>query len=474
LSTETTRTVIILSGTVHEAVEDKISAKDYVYKRRSLNSSVENWAKIVTLIQNLRNSKILIAILAYFTEETLFYTSDKYFDEHWPYILDEITKGPSLIFIYEDNLSGTFSRITEKENQIQDLESKNALQSSLFRTPQAEEEYYRRKIEEERESLAQLKVAATRIHSLYKAIYDRNIEVVPYRKRAEINIRAQDFIDEVEGGVFLRLYIPNGKYQAEQFASILRLFENYLQTVEGRPILIETRKTQNGVVYIFRDKDQIINAEEFQHTYNRFEGFMELTQRNSKEAEVILQRLGMKPINAFSLVSKYAKECTRLKLDAKYEEERKLLEIKYRFQNELLEITDGDATRITQAIQLPSVFSLSNNTGPITITLSNLSASDSAVIESIVQQEVNGGVIYTSEDNQLIGLFNKYADTLAAVALKSELDQLKDTSLPTDERKTAKQRITGFLYKVGQVASDVGVNVLTTYLEKLLTGQTTP
>jgi len=42
---------------------------------------------------------------------------------------------------------------------------------------------------------------------------------------------------------------------------------------------------------------------------------------------------------------------------------------------------------------------------------------------------------------------------------------------PEEERRTAKQKIIGFLYKVAPAIGQSALNVLTAYLQKVLTGR---
>jgi len=84
---------------------------------------------------------------------------------------------------------------------------------------------------------------------------------------------------------------------------------------------------------------------------------------------------------------------------------------------------------------------------------------------------MNGDIHYSDEDKELISLFEKYTQGLEPMHLRSQLELLKDTTSPEAERKTAKQRIVGFLYnKVAPALSQSALTVLTAYLQKLVTG----
>ncbi len=114
--------------------------------------------------------------------------------------------------------------------------------------------------------------------------------------------------------------------------------------------------------------------------------------------------------------------------------------------------------------------SLVNNFGSISVNLQNPSFYINSGEQQIFEQIFNGDIHYTSEDKQLIDLFEKHAERLESVLLKSDLDQLKDTSSSEAERKTAKQKIVSFLSRVAPAIGQSALTVLTAYLEKILTG----
>jgi hypothetical protein len=57
---------------------------------------------------------------------------------------------------------------------------------------------------------------------------------------------------------------------------------------------------------------------------------------------------------------------------------------------------------------------------------------------------------------------------MEGLQLKSDLDQWKDATTPKEQRKSASQRVSGFLYKIASKAGDVAttraVNILIDHL----------
>lgn len=308
---------------------------------------------------------------------------------------------------------------------------------------------------------------------LLKDIQVSGVEVVPYKKNAEITVRIQQFLDETENGVFLHIYIPDGRFQADQLASFLRIFENYLQRVEKLDFAIDLKKTKHGLVYLFKSKGEISTLTDMEEAFTRFGIFMDLCQSDPKRAETILAGTGISSTEASNVVSKYIKGYQRLILDTRHELEQKSFEfeqkklaLRQRLESEAFEVTNGNIVLEPQTVQPYAFLSFNNNSGAVNINILNPTVNNNAITDSII----NGDINYTSKDKQLIELFQKYTEGLEVIRLKSELEQLKDTSSPEDIRKTAKQKVVGFLYKVAPAIGQTALTVLTAYLEKLLTG----
>lgn len=276
--------------------------------------------------------------------------------------------------------------------------------------------------------------------------------------------------DEVDKNVILRLYVPNGRYQEDQLASFLRLFENYLRNVEQMQFSIETRRTLHGTVYEFRGKDITIQVIDVEVAITKFETFMNLCQYDQKKAEALLLRNGMTPSDAGHLMTKYVRGYQRLLIDIEHEKESKTLELRHRLESEVFELMNATSLEISQTVQPLALLALSPTIDPVQITISNSSVSINSGTQSFVEQLIYGDIHYTTEDKELFALFEKYAERLEAVFLKSALEQLKDTSSQETERKTAKQKIVGFLSKVAPAIGQSALAVLTAYLEKLLIG----
>jgi len=201
---------------------------------------------------------------------------------------------------------------------------------------------------------------------------------------------------------------------------------------------------------------------------SRFESFMNLCQNDQKRAETLLLEKEMTPSEVSRLITKYSKEYQRLSLDIEHEKERKVLDIRQRLESEIFDLASEIHPTALQAIQPSRLLALSTNVDPVHITISNSSVSFNSGMQSFVEQAIYGDIHYTVEDRELLTLFEKHAEQSEIIRLRSELQQLKDTSASEPERKTAKQKIVGFLYKVAPAIGQSALSILTAYLEKTL------
>lgn len=469
------KTVVILGSFVNDSITTKIHTLGYIYRQKVLFSNPDNWLRMIEMIQEIRASGNLVAVIIHLTERALFWCSRKEFIDVWKLLLLELKQCKSLIFIYEDNLSGVFS---EWDITWDDLygSRKEALERYWSGDPDEElDEYIKEMISIEMSGIDKEKQEkAPFIKKILREIYNSGVIIAPYRRRIDIASRFNEFLEEIDQGIFFRLYVPNGKYQSEQLNEFLKLFESYLRQIEGKLFSIDTRRTDHGTVYIFRSTDNNVSTTDLDEAISRFESFMNLCQSDPQSAEITLVRAGIDRVSGSYLISKYAREYQRLTMDIRHEFEHKLLLLRQRFEGETFEFRGSSLLPFPQPEQPSSLLSLSQNTGPVTISIGTISVNGSTNSSAYIGHLINGNITYTQEDKKLIELFNEYADKITAIHLKSELEQLKDQTTPKETKSTARQKIVSFLYTtastVGNKALETSIQVLIDYLAKLTTG----
>jgi hypothetical protein len=431
-ATRPSKTVILIGELTQEGVTTKIRTMGYFYQQKRLVSSLpQNWTVTKKLISELRASGNLVAVFVHLHVGMIYRCTEEFYRREWQELLAEVIQTKSLIFVYEDNLAGIFDEPIwhkPKENTIEGAKE------------------------------------------LLRNLYSCGATVVPYRKRIDLTIRIQEFLDEIEDGVLLRLYVPNRRYQAEQLASFLRLLENYLHSVEQKAFSVDVRKAEHGLVYVFKSKDAIQDIGDLDGAISRFESFMELCLNDTASAKAILSKTSLKPAEAEHLISKYLRDYKRLKLDIRHEYEQKALALKQRLENDVYESEPDNIPALTLPSQPSALLSLSHNLGTININYSDKSVHGNQVTQLEVAQTIDGDITYDAEDSQLIALFDKYAERLESIRMKSALEELKDNSSPQETRQTARQKIAGFLYKFAPIIGESVVKGLADYLERKISG----
>ena len=88
-------------------------------------------------------------------------------------------------------------------------------------------------------------------------------------------------------------------------------------------------------------------------------------------------------------------------------------------------------------------------------------------MNSVIAEEIGGDVRFGVEDRRILELIRLYAPK-AEGELGSALRELGDDSAPHPDRLQARQKLKGFLYGLAGKVPDVGIGLLTAYLEKRL------
>jgi len=410
------KTVVLIGELVQEGVTTKIQSLGYAYKqKRLISSSPKNWHVAKELLLDLRLSDRLVAVFVHLTEFLMFRCDEPTYKQVWGDLLDELLSSESVFFVYEDNLAGTYAQDPWAKSDVNAIRKAKQLIRNLFAS------------------------GAT---------------IVPYKKRINLTTSIQDYLDTLENGILLRLYVPNKQYQEEQLAGFLRLLENYLQNVEKLSFSVDVRKTEHGHIYEFKSKNDIQSANDLNEALTRFEAFMDLCQSDTDRARQILENTSLSQSDVEYILSKYIREYKRLKMDIRHEYEQKILALEQRLESDILEGEIVNAEELVPPDNPSALISLPNNLGSVNLTIGQI---------------FYGDINYTPEDRRLIELFEKYAEKLETVSLKSSLDELKDESSQKEKRQTGKQKIAGFLYKIAPMIGESLVKVLVEYLEKKLT-----
>jgi hypothetical protein len=439
--------VLLLGDIAHEGVTSALQTSGISYKWKFLNSSVKNWKSIIRIFHK-HDVKMVIGKL---TGGIYAQLVDPDYKSVSSQLLKEIAARPHRLFAYEDLLANKESSEVDENG---------------------DERFWRPTVKEMRS-----------VNDLFKV---NGIDVLPYRKRAEVTVSAQNFVKETDEGLLFRLYVPSGRLWGDQMGQLLSLFKDYLTKVAGLNVRLDQQSTTKGVIYAFHGVDLGASGKDRKELTKHFEDFTKLTDLCATDpaaAEDLLKGTGANVREITQIISRYSKEFRRLQLDLKHAREEKILSIRHRLESELVDVVEPTqqslidnavnalipevaGPRASQTLLLP--FSQPAEAARQHITL-NIKPQFIERIEGVVAQEVNGIAQLTNNDKALISLFEQHGGGKAA-ELTSALQELNDDSAPEPGRVTAKQRIKQFLIATADKIGDAAAGVLQTYVEKKLLG----
>jgi len=439
--------VLLLGDIAHEGVTSALQTSGISYKWKFLNSSVENWKSIIRIFRK-HDVKMVLGKL---TGGIYAQFADPDYERVSSQLLKEIAARPHRLFAYEDLLANKESSEIDENG---------------------DDRFWRPTVK-----------VMKKVNALFKV---NGIDVLPYRKRAEVTVSAQSFVKETDEGLLFRLYVPSGRLWGEQMGQLLSLFKDYLTKVAGLNVRLDQQSTSKGVIYAFHGVDLGAEESDRKKLTKHFEDFTKLTDlcaTDPSAAEEVLKGTGANAREITQIISRYSKEIRRLQLDLKHGREEKILSIRHRLESELVDVvepTQQDLIESTVNALIPEVvgsrvsqamlitFSQPAASGQQNITL-NFKPQFIEHIEGVVAQEVNGIAQLTNNDKALISLFEQHGGGKAA-ELTSALQELNDDSAPEPGRVTAKQRIKQFLIAATDKIGDTAAGVLQTYVEKKLLG----
>lgn len=465
---EHSKTIVMIGGFTHEGIKTSVEALGYQIADLSLDKvTPKTWLKRANFIKQLRESGRLAATVIYLHSPLLLKASTELYRESFLAILNEVRTSKTIVFVFQDNLDGIFVLRHRDNHEPMTLRE---LRELLNDVPAWS--YFRQvRIESSIEFLENYGIRAEETKILINALYDSGAEIAPFFRRSDVTIRLQEFLEDLDGKVFLRLFIPNDRLQAEQLKSLLGVLERYMRQIEQQDFSVDSHKSEKGIVYIFKAEANLINIQRFNDAFLRFDTFMKLCGDDPSHAEVILKNKGFSGNDVAFIVDKYARDYKRLILDTKHEFERKTLMLRQNLERDVFE--DHAIPLVSWTNEgIPGLLSAAATGGNVQINVGSISVKQANKIHNEVNKIVNNSLSYNDNDKILIELFSRYADGFQALQCRSDLDQLKDKSVPETSRKNAKQRLLGFLRKAakkaGQIAEKVAVETLSNYLESLI------
>jgi hypothetical protein len=257
---------------------------------------------------------------------------------------------------------------------------------------------------------------------------------------------------------------------------LLSLFRDWFTAQRSQGLRQEGYKTASGEMIEFY-ADTSTAAVDLRREFDSFSSFLTLCHTNEEAAVDLLVEAQLGPADSRNLVDRFRREINRLELDMRYDRAGRLLSIQRSLEEELLErglnlasLPSGQLTALVDhlvpaagtAAPLALLASPNSEHSPqVHVQISNNYIEHAS---NLVLANIAGNVNLTPQAQQLLGLVERFGGHDAA-NLQSAVYELEDSAAPAAERSSAKRRLLQFLGQLGDVAKDVGGDLLTKYLE---------
>lgn len=310
----------------------------------------------------------------------------------------------------------------------------------------------------------------TKVFDLIKSFKDKKLCILPYEKLIDIENAGQSFINNLTEGLLFKIYIPNQKMWSNEFDKFIMLFREYASKISGKELNIQQHRTEFGIVCSLFSQNNDIDESEINSLYSEFTNFMNICSLNPEEAKEIISNSKIPKENQDRIFQKYCKEAQRLQIDIKHERESRLLQIKQQLEVELYEtsliheLPNYINSLIPKSLYLGSDIYTTSKINNQTI---NINPQIIGKVEGIVSRVIEGNINFSIEERELNKVIELYSDkTSEKETLKAAVYELKDNAISKEEKRIAWQKLYGFICKVADKIGDVGVNLLTKYLEQ--------
>lgn len=432
--------VLLLGWVDHEGILSSLKTSGQQYKKKILTSMPDNWAATTELFNQFQISSVLGKLPA----EVLGLIVDDAYRDVSDRLFTAVGTVPNQIYLFEDILVG--EQQDKFHTDYRPYPDRATLDAAL----------------------AFLKV--------------RNVQIIPYVRKADVTVLADAFIDETDRNLIYRLYVPTGRLWSGEADRILQLFQDYLTRVEKLQVRLNQKRTEHGVVYEFHGHPPT-GQTSLEPDFKQFSALLTLLQDNAHAAEAFLETKGANSSEITKVVTRYSKEARRLHLDIKHELESKAVSIRHRLESELLDLnpTQEDWRLISQFVErtLPSVGEPetlgfihlgrpSARANPTTLNVTyNYQPKFIEAVNSVIAEEVNGNQHFSPEHHQLLDLVNQLGGEKAK-ELETAVYEIADGGLEKVDRLKATQKLKAFLIEVGKKTGDVAFGILQSYIEKQL------
>jgi hypothetical protein len=256
MKNKTTPFFLFLGDSDREGATSKLQAARWEYKKKRLESSIENWQTILSIVEE----KNPIGILAKFTSRTYEVMIQPEYVPIVKQLFTLIRSRSHIIFIHESVFSGKVEKVVDD----------SADDDEYF----APSKYFQPPSDETREAINRL-------------MEEHDLNTVVYKRNAEMTVMASSFINQNEQNLIFRIYVPVGRLWAKESEKILHLFRDYLSKISGLKVRQDQYSTNQGVVYeLFGDHS--LDPSVIPREFEQFSDFMDTCIADPSKASRLL------------------------------------------------------------------------------------------------------------------------------------------------------------------------------------------
>jgi hypothetical protein len=455
--------VVFLGTSAPDSAVNRLKASNVRYKRKRLDSGVENWR---TIVEILREPQVR-CVVAKLTSQNYATLVHPEYAEVSESLLQAIAAVPHILFVHESILTGEQLPPSppQRERFVVDgpdgpveLEIEDEAEEwwffirSSYMTPP--DEAVRRQIE-----------ARLEVHSLVPT---------PYRTNAELDVLAGSFVEDSQRDLLFRVYIPGGRLYAAEADALMRMFRDWLTQVGRHSVRQDGYRTPAGQVFEFFG-DGSLTALDLPSKVDQFTAFLASCVDDPREAVLSLTQLGLAPSAGEQLVARFAKEARRLHIDVRHAREQRIMALRHAFESEMVDLLDpGRSANAIEAqleqwlpgqVEVRSI--LPAFSAPASTVVVNIGQQIVGGVHDSVMQNLQGTMHFGPEASEILRLIRAHGGADQA-ELSSDLHELEDPDARTEDRMSARQRLKGFLIRISRGAETAGIEILKKYVERKL------
>ncbi|MEV6281959.1 hypothetical protein [Kribbella sp. NPDC051770] len=460
---------LFLGSTTSESVTSKIKTEGARYEQKLLKSKPENWAKIIEFTK----SPDLMGIIATFTSadyERILSPQYKGISEE---LIGAIGNVPHIVFIHEAIYfdHGPATGVGESpDSETVDPDSDHwAYEWDLYITdPQ------RFGNEPPRGYWGSVTpLVRETVNGMLKA---HDVNVMPYKTNAERSVLTAAFFGDQDRHLLFRIYVPSGRLYADEAATLLGLFQDWLTQTGRSAVRQDGYKTPAGQVYEFFSSEAQ-PAGDLTRQFQDFSEFLDACADEPEEAIAQLTGSGVAVANAERMVSRYGKLTRRLHLDLRHAREERLMMLRHELESELLDDGEANGPNLLTLVEglVPPIANVATAIlspgidAPVVSPALNVTINQQVIgqVTGHVMQSLQGTIHLGAEAKEILELIDRFAGSEKA-DLESAVHELEDSDARSSDRLVARQKLRRFLASLGSKAGGMALATLQKYLEHRL------